>query len=73
MTKKELISALEWFKDDSEVFVRVYHPAVTGVYELVRIAEAAYSLPPYEQCYLRCGPERVSPEYKPKGAHNGSG
>lgn len=67
MNKAQLISALEWFKDDTEIFIRAYHPVLTGIYELYRISEVQYNLPPYEQAFIRAHLTDTS-----GGSHGGS-
>jgi len=42
MTKAELMSALEWAKDDAEVRIEVPHPVLTSLVEFLRIEECTY-------------------------------
>lgn len=46
MTKEELISALEWFRNDAEIHVCVEHPALTGIAEIFTLTECRYRLQP---------------------------
>jgi hypothetical protein len=47
MTKAELISALEWFKDDVELYIIVPHEAIP-MHETLRIEQVRYQLNPPE-------------------------
>jgi uncharacterized protein (DUF1499 family) len=47
MTKAELISALEWFKDDVELYIVVPHETI-AMHETLRIEKVQYQLNPSE-------------------------
>lgn len=42
MTKTELMSALEWAKDDAEIRIEIPHPALSGMAEVLSIDECVY-------------------------------
>lgn len=46
MTKAELISALEWFKDDVELHIAIPHPVLDSLNEIRSLREVRYRLQP---------------------------
>jgi hypothetical protein len=59
VTKAELISALEWFKDDAELHIVVPHEALEGLEEVLKLDSARYQLiPPQVQLVARRPLER---------------
>lgn len=46
MTKAELLSALEWIKDDAELHITVPHPTLDNLMEVFGVAEVRYRLQP---------------------------
>lgn len=46
VTKAELISALEWFKDDAELHIVIPHPALVAVIEVYTLQDVRYRLQP---------------------------
>lgn len=46
MTKAELISALEWFRDEAEIHLWIPHPDLEGIGELRCIEQVRYNLMP---------------------------
>lgn len=47
MTKAELLTALEWFKDDAELHIAVHHPALDSLMEVYPLKECRYRIVPY--------------------------
>lgn len=47
MTKVELMTALEWFKDDAELHIVVPHPVLESLMEVRPLQECRYRLQPY--------------------------
>lgn len=46
MTKAELVSSLEWFRDDAEIHLYVPHEALDGIGQVLPIKEVRYNLMP---------------------------
>lgn len=64
MTKAELISALEWFKDDAELHIVVPHPVIETLMEVYPVSHCRMRLMPSRFEIVAGSTDPTSPEPK---------